>query len=63
MHPIRAREGARAHTRTVDEHSRILEALERRDGAAARRELAAHLLRGTGFEKRESQLLALWDAR
>ncbi len=63
MHPIRTREGARGHERTVEEHARILEALDRRDGAAARREVAAHLLRGTGLEERESELLALWDAR
>ncbi len=62
MHPIRTREGARAHERTVEEHARILDALDRRDGAAARREVAAHLLRGTGLEERESELLALWDA-
>jgi GntR family transcriptional repressor for pyruvate dehydrogenase complex len=62
MHPIRTREGARAFERTVEEHDRILEALERRDGAAARREMATHLLRGTGLEKRESDLLALWQA-
>jgi GntR family transcriptional repressor for pyruvate dehydrogenase complex len=63
MHPIRTREGAAAHARTVEEHARILAALEQRDGGAARTEMAHHLLRGTGFEKRESQLLALWDAR
>jgi DNA-binding FadR family transcriptional regulator len=63
MHPFRTREGARAHERTVEEHGRILEAIEARDGAAARRELATHLLRGTGLEKRESELLALWHAR
>ena len=63
MHPIRTREGARAHARTVEEHARILDALERRDGATARSEMAHHLLRGTGLEKRESQLLALWDAQ
>jgi DNA-binding FadR family transcriptional regulator len=62
MHPIRTREGAKAHERTVEEHRRILEALERRDGATARREMAHHLLRGTNLEKRESALLALWDA-
>jgi GntR family transcriptional regulator, transcriptional repressor for pyruvate dehydrogenase complex len=62
MHPIRSREGARAFERTVEEHDRILSALERRDGAAARSELATHLLRGTGLEKRESDLLALWHA-
>ncbi len=63
MYPIRAREGERAHERTVEEHGRILEALERRDAVTARRELADHLLRGTGLEERESDLLALWDAR
>ena len=62
MHPIRTREGARAHARTVEEHDRILAALERRDGETARREMAVHLLRGTGLEKRESELLDLWDA-
>jgi DNA-binding FadR family transcriptional regulator len=63
MHPVRSREGSRAFARTVEEHGRILDALERRDGATARREMAMHLLRGTGLEKRESELLALWDAR
>jgi DNA-binding FadR family transcriptional regulator len=63
MHPIRTREGARAHERTVDEHGRILEAVAKRDGTTARREMAKHLLRGTGLEERESELLALWDAR
>jgi GntR family transcriptional regulator, transcriptional repressor for pyruvate dehydrogenase complex len=62
LHPIRTREGARAHERTVEEHGRIVDALERRDGAAARREMAQHLLRGTGLEERESALLALWHA-
>jgi len=62
MHPIRTREGARAFERTVEEHERILVAIERRDGATARREMATHLLRGTGLEKRESDLLALWQA-
>jgi DNA-binding FadR family transcriptional regulator len=63
MHPIRTREGARAHMRTVEEHGRILEALEGRDAVAARRELALHLLRGTGLASREAELLTLWDAR
>lgn len=63
MHPIRTREGARAHERTVEEHARILAALERRDGTTARREMALHLLRGTRLEQREDELLALWDAR
>src|ERR671932_986125 len=60
MHPIRTREGARAFERTVEEHERIVAALEARDGATARREMATHLLRGTGLETRESDLLALW---
>ena len=63
MHPIRTREGTKSHELTVEEHGRILASLERRDGATARRELAAHLLRGTGLEERESELLALWDSR
>ena len=63
LHPIRTREGAKAHVRSAEEHERILEALERRDGGAARTEMAQHLLRGTGLEERESALLALWDAK
>ena len=31
MHPVRSREGAKAHAATVEEHARIREALERRD--------------------------------
>jgi GntR family transcriptional regulator, transcriptional repressor for pyruvate dehydrogenase complex len=60
MHPIRAREGAKAHAMTVDEHERIVDALERRDADAARREIAAHLLRGTGAEERAAPLLESW---
>jgi DNA-binding FadR family transcriptional regulator len=63
MHPFRAREGAKAHAKSVDEHLRIVDALERRDAAAAREEMAAHLLRGTGLEKREEALLHLWHTR
>jgi GntR family transcriptional regulator, transcriptional repressor for pyruvate dehydrogenase complex len=63
MHPIRTREGTKAHERTVDEHLRILDALEQRDGGAARSEMARHLLRGTRLADRESALLALWDAQ
>jgi GntR family transcriptional repressor for pyruvate dehydrogenase complex len=63
MHPIRTREGARAYALTVEEHGRILDALLARDGGTARRELAKHLLRGTNLEKRESELLALWEAQ
>ncbi|HEX7298321.1 MAG TPA: FadR/GntR family transcriptional regulator [Solirubrobacteraceae bacterium] len=60
MHPVRVREGARAHNLTVQEHLRILEALERRDADAARRELATHLLRGTGLDDRAEPLLRSW---
>jgi DNA-binding FadR family transcriptional regulator len=63
MHPIRTREGGRAHALTVEEHGRILDALVRRDAATARRELAQHLLRGTNLAKRESELLGLWEAQ
>jgi DNA-binding FadR family transcriptional regulator len=63
MHPLRVREGARAHELTVAEHLRIVEALERGDGAAARREMADHLLRGTALEKRSAPLLEWWRAR
>jgi DNA-binding FadR family transcriptional regulator len=62
MHPIRTREGAKAFERTVEEHRLIYDALEARDGVTARREMAHHLLRGTGLERRESALLALWHA-
>jgi DNA-binding FadR family transcriptional regulator len=61
MHPVRVREPRkRSFAATVDEHRRILRAIKRGDAAAARRELAAHLLRGTGLEERESELLSLW---
>src|SRR4051794_1869467 len=46
LHPVRAREGAKAHASTVEEHGRILEALERREADAARHEMALHLMRG-----------------
>lgn len=62
LHPIRTREGAKAYEFTVEEHTRILEALERRQGPTARREMAAHLLRGTNLANRESELLGLWSA-
>ncbi|MDX6475490.1 MAG: hypothetical protein QOH95_1001, partial [Gaiellaceae bacterium] len=62
MHPVRTREPGGGHPKTVEEHARIFEAIEQRDGRTARIELARHLLRGTGLEERESQLLALWDA-
>jgi GntR family transcriptional repressor for pyruvate dehydrogenase complex len=62
MHPIRTREGAKAHERTVEEHTELVGALEKRDGRAARTIMAHHLLRGTNLAKRESELLALWDA-
>jgi DNA-binding FadR family transcriptional regulator len=57
MHPIRAREGAKAHAATVEEHARILDALERRDPQAARHEMAQHLLRGTRIAERAESLL------
>jgi GntR family transcriptional regulator, transcriptional repressor for pyruvate dehydrogenase complex len=63
MHPLRVREGSRAHELTVEEHMRIVEALERRDGAEARRAMADHLLRGTNLEERSAPLLEWWRAR
>ena len=63
MHPIRRRETGGGHAATVEEHARILDAVARRDAVTARREMARHLLRGTGLEERESDLLALWDAQ
>ncbi len=63
MHPLRVREGSRAHELTVEEHLRIVEALERRDGGAARHAMADHLLRGTSLEERSAPLLEWWRAR
>ena len=63
MHPMRVREGNRAYERTVAEHRAILEALERRDGTSARREMAEHLLRGTIRQDRSKALLELWEAQ
>lgn len=60
MHPIRAREGRKGHERSVEEHLRIVDALERRDAAAAREEMAGHLLRATQLEKRAASLLDWW---
>jgi DNA-binding FadR family transcriptional regulator len=60
MHPMRVREGVKAHERTVSEHERIVEALERRDPAAARKEMAEHLLRGTRLQSHSAGLLDLW---
>ncbi len=61
MHPVRVREPrAKSFATTVDEHARILAAVERRDAGTARLEIAKHLLRGTGLEKREAELLSLW---
>jgi DNA-binding FadR family transcriptional regulator len=57
MHPVRAREGAKAHEASVAEHARILEALEQRDADAARHEMAQHLLRGTKIAGRAQSLL------
>lgn len=57
MHPVRAREGAKAHEATVEEHARILAALEARDADAARRAMAQHLLRGTNLAERAESLL------
>jgi GntR family transcriptional regulator, transcriptional repressor for pyruvate dehydrogenase complex len=63
LHPLRVREGAKGHELTVAEHLRIVEALERRDGGAARREMADHLLRGTSLEERSAPLLEWWRAQ
>ena len=60
---VRAREGAKAHVATVEEHARILDALERRDSGAARHEMAEHLLRGTSIEERAQPLLEWWRAK
>jgi GntR family transcriptional regulator, transcriptional repressor for pyruvate dehydrogenase complex len=59
-HPVRARDGAKARALAVEEHFRILDALERRDAETARREITAHLLRRTGAEERARPLLQSW---
>lgn len=62
MHPVRVREPRnRSFASTVNEHRNILRAIEAGDAARARHELARHLLRGTGLEKREAELLSLWQ--
>jgi GntR family transcriptional repressor for pyruvate dehydrogenase complex len=63
MHPLRVREGRRAHALTVGEHRQILEAIERRDGEAARHIMADHLLRGTKLEEHSAPLLEWWRER
>ena len=60
MHPLRVREGAQAHHATVREHELIAEAIARRDGDAARRAMADHLLRGTSLAERSASLLDWW---
>jgi DNA-binding FadR family transcriptional regulator len=62
MHPVRERVGPQNHAHTVTEHFKVLEALERRDVEAARREIARHLLRGTGMSRRAKPLLDAWGA-
>jgi DNA-binding FadR family transcriptional regulator len=57
MHPVRAREGAKAHALSVEEHHRIFTALEARDAKTARHEMAQHLLRGTNMTERAESLL------
>jgi DNA-binding FadR family transcriptional regulator len=57
MHPVRAREGPKAHAATVEEHARILAALDARDAPTARHEMALHLLRGTKGAQRAQSLL------
>jgi GntR family transcriptional regulator, transcriptional repressor for pyruvate dehydrogenase complex len=48
MHPVREREPAGwSHERSVDEHLRIVDAIEQRDVALARRLMTEHLTRGT----------------
>jgi GntR family transcriptional repressor for pyruvate dehydrogenase complex len=60
MHPVRAREGEKAHVATVEEHRRILAALEAHDPERARNEMADHLLRGTNLTERSRSLLDWW---
>jgi GntR family transcriptional regulator, transcriptional repressor for pyruvate dehydrogenase complex len=61
MHPVRVLEPrAKSFAATAEEHGRIFRAVKRRDAATARREMANHLLRGTGLEHREAELLSLW---
>lgn len=61
MHPVRVREPRdRSFAATMKEHTRILRAVEDKDSDTARREMANHLLRGTGLDKQEAELLGLW---
>lgn len=63
MHPVRAREGAKGHAASVEEHARVLAALEARDAHEARLSMADHLLRGTTLAERSAALLDWWRAR
>jgi DNA-binding FadR family transcriptional regulator len=48
MHPVREREPAGwSHERSVEEHLRIVDAIEQRDAKLARKLMAEHLTRGT----------------
>jgi DNA-binding FadR family transcriptional regulator len=58
--PLRPSAKARAYALTVDEHERIVEAVELRDGEAARTAMAQHLLRGTKVTEPRSVLRELW---
>jgi DNA-binding FadR family transcriptional regulator len=62
MHSIRVRQpnDKDRHRASVREHFEILEALERRDAAAAREAMARHLLRKTTAGTRVAPLLERW---
>ncbi len=59
--PSSTRQRNRALALTVEEHVRIVDAVEDRDATAARRAMAEHILRGTGMEERADALVSLWD--
>jgi GntR family transcriptional regulator, transcriptional repressor for pyruvate dehydrogenase complex len=64
LHAVRVREPrTRGFKATVDEHFAILDALERRDGQAARHQMADHLMRGTNLAERAQPLLEWWRAQ
>jgi GntR family transcriptional repressor for pyruvate dehydrogenase complex len=58
---IPARGNRRAAAQTIEEHVRIVDALERRDARAARAEMAQHLIRGTKLEGQADALAELWS--
>ena len=61
LHRLPAKGSRPSVAKTLDEHDRIVDAIERRDARTAREEMARHLLRGTKLGKRARALADLWD--